>query len=119
MRILLVGANGQVGHELRRSLAPLGHLPLQAPLGRFTGLQVAAWQTPDVLSTVGMLENQHSTLLIPNQCHHPHQKAGVGQLNVGTSAALREKTRRRTRPSSTVAMRRRPSKTPTWCESRK
>ena len=26
MKILLLGANGQVGHELRRSLAPLGEI---------------------------------------------------------------------------------------------
>lgn len=34
MRVLLVGGNGQVGHELRRSLAPLGELVVTTRDGR-------------------------------------------------------------------------------------
>lgn len=35
MRILLFGANGQVGHELRRSLAPLGEVVATTRSGAF------------------------------------------------------------------------------------
>jgi dTDP-4-dehydrorhamnose reductase len=37
MRILLVGANGQVGHELRRSLAPLGEVIATTRTGLLEG----------------------------------------------------------------------------------
>ncbi len=37
MRILLVGGNGQVGHELRRSLAPLGEVVVTTRSGELDG----------------------------------------------------------------------------------
>lgn len=37
MRILLVGGNGQVGHELRRSLAPLGEIVVTTRTGELEG----------------------------------------------------------------------------------
>src|SRR3546814_374429 len=36
MKILLLGGNGQVGHELRRSLAPLGDVVVTTRDGRLT-----------------------------------------------------------------------------------
>lgn len=40
MRILLLGANGQVGHELRRSLAPLGEIIATTRNGTLDGMDV-------------------------------------------------------------------------------
>jgi dTDP-4-dehydrorhamnose reductase len=55
MRILLLGGNGQVGHELRRSLAPLGELVVSTRDGRLgdggscESLDLAAPQAIDAL----------------------------------------------------------------------
>lgn len=49
MRILLIGANGQVGHELRRSLAPLGDVIATTRSGRLDG--DIACETLDLAST--------------------------------------------------------------------
>lgn len=49
MRLLLLGANGQVGHELRRSLAPLGELVCTTRSGALEGgapCQVADFEQP-------------------------------------------------------------------------
>jgi dTDP-4-dehydrorhamnose reductase len=53
MKILLLGANGQVGHELRRSLAPLGEIVAttrsgELPDGR--AAEVADFDQPDTLA---------------------------------------------------------------------
>jgi dTDP-4-dehydrorhamnose reductase len=52
MKILLFGANGQVGHELRRSLAPLGELVVTTRSGMFDDgkpCEVADFDAPDAL----------------------------------------------------------------------
>lgn len=52
MRILLFGANGQVGHELRRSLAPLGELACTTRSGKLpdgAGCEVADFDAPATL----------------------------------------------------------------------
>src|SRR5690606_7183465 len=52
MRMLLLGANGQVGHELRRALAPLGEVVCTARGGRQEGgaCEVADFDKPDTLA---------------------------------------------------------------------
>ena len=47
MRILLTGANGQLGHELRASLAPLGHLVCATREGRLA-VDGSACETADL-----------------------------------------------------------------------
>lgn len=50
MRLLLLGGNGQVGHELRRSLAPLGELVVTTRSGALPGgavCEVADLQHPE------------------------------------------------------------------------
>lgn len=52
MRILLFGANGQVGHELRRSLAPLGEIIATTRSGRFDdgdACEIADFEVPEAL----------------------------------------------------------------------
>lgn len=52
MRILLLGANGQVGTELRRSLAPLGEVVAATRDGKLadgTGCEVADFDRPETL----------------------------------------------------------------------
>ncbi|MDR6840018.1 dTDP-4-dehydrorhamnose reductase [Pseudoxanthomonas sacheonensis] len=51
MRILLLGANGQVGHELRRSLAPLGEIVATTRSGVLDGnaCELADFDVPDSL----------------------------------------------------------------------
>ena len=52
MRILLLGANGQVGTELRRSLAPLGEVVAATRVGKLadgTGCEVADFDRPETL----------------------------------------------------------------------
>jgi dTDP-4-dehydrorhamnose reductase len=52
MKILLFGANGQVGHELRRSLAPLGEVVATTRSGMFghgAPCETADFDTPDAL----------------------------------------------------------------------
>lgn len=52
MRVLLLGANGQVGTELRRSLAPLGELIVATRNGQLsdgTSCEVADFDQPDSL----------------------------------------------------------------------
>ena len=52
MKILLFGANGQVGHELRRSLAPLGDVVATTRSGRFedgSACEIADFDVPDAL----------------------------------------------------------------------
>ena len=54
MRILLVGGNGQVGHELRRSLAPLGEVIVTTRSGELDGGPALACDLmqPGTLATV-------------------------------------------------------------------
>lgn len=52
MKILLFGANGQVGHELRRSLAPLGELVVTTRTGALddgSPCEIADFDAPDAL----------------------------------------------------------------------
>ncbi len=52
MKILLFGANGQVGHELRRSLAPLGEIVATTRSGKLDDearCEVADFDVPDAL----------------------------------------------------------------------
>jgi dTDP-4-dehydrorhamnose reductase len=51
MKILLLGANGQVGHELRRSLAPLGEIIATTRSGILDGseCELADFDAPDSL----------------------------------------------------------------------
>jgi len=52
VKILLLGANGQVGHELRRSLAPLGDVVATTRSGRFedgSACEIADFDVPDAL----------------------------------------------------------------------
>jgi dTDP-4-dehydrorhamnose reductase len=55
MKILLLGANGQVGHELRRALAPLGELVCTTRDGRLadgSACETADFGTPDSLAAL-------------------------------------------------------------------
>jgi dTDP-4-dehydrorhamnose reductase len=55
MRILLLGANGQVGHELRRALAPLGALVCTTRSGRLDdgeACEVAEFDRPGALKAL-------------------------------------------------------------------
>jgi len=55
MRILLLGANGQVGHELRRALAPLGALVCTTRSGRLDdgeACEVADFDRPGALKAL-------------------------------------------------------------------
>lgn len=55
MKILLLGANGQVGHELRRSLAPLGDMVMTTRSGMLDDgvrCEVADFDVPDALSAL-------------------------------------------------------------------
>lgn len=55
MKILLLGANGQVGHELRRSLQPLGELACTTRSGRLADGSVCEavdFDRPEELSTL-------------------------------------------------------------------
>ncbi|HEY5972583.1 MAG TPA: dTDP-4-dehydrorhamnose reductase [Pseudoxanthomonas sp.] len=55
MKILLLGANGQVGHELRRSLAPFGEIIATTRSGVLEGgvaCEVADFDQPDSLSAL-------------------------------------------------------------------
>jgi dTDP-4-dehydrorhamnose reductase len=57
MKILLLGANGQVGHELRRSLAPLGEVVATTRSGELPdgqACEVADFDQPDTLA--GLVE---------------------------------------------------------------
>jgi len=51
MKILLLGANGQVGHELRRSLAPLGEIIATTRNGALDGVasEIADFDKPESL----------------------------------------------------------------------
>ncbi|KAF1709298.1 dTDP-4-dehydrorhamnose reductase [Pseudoxanthomonas kalamensis DSM 18571] len=53
MKFLLLGANGQVGHELRRSLAPLGEVICTTRSGRLpdgAACEIADFDRPDTLA---------------------------------------------------------------------
>lgn len=54
MKILLLGANGQVGHELRRSLAPLGEVVPTTRSGVLDGdgVEVADFDKPESLTAL-------------------------------------------------------------------
>lgn len=55
MRVLLFGGNGQVGTELRRSLAPLGEMVVATRNGRLqdgTACEVADFDQPEMLATL-------------------------------------------------------------------
>ena len=55
MRILLLGANGQVGHELRRALAPLGDVVCTTRNGRVEGggaCEAADFERPEALGAL-------------------------------------------------------------------
>lgn len=54
MRILLLGANGQVGHELRRTLAPLGEVVPTTRTGVLegAGVEVADFDKPESLAAL-------------------------------------------------------------------
>ncbi len=53
MKVLLLGANGQVGHELRRSLAPLGEVIAATRHGNATrSMPMADFDRPDTLATL-------------------------------------------------------------------
>lgn len=54
MKILLLGANGQVGGELRRSLAPLGDVVLATRAGEIDGMacELADFDQPDSLPSL-------------------------------------------------------------------
>ena len=54
MKILLLGANGQVGHELARSLRPLGNIVATTRSGMLNGetCEIADFDQPDSLSSL-------------------------------------------------------------------
>lgn len=64
MKILLLGANGQVGGELRRSLAPLGQLVLATRAGEIDGMacERADFDQPDSLS--GLVERVSPDIVV-------------------------------------------------------
>lgn len=65
MRILLFGANGQVGHELRRSLAPHGEVVATTRSGRLddgSACEIADFDRPDSLPA--LIERIAPTLVV-------------------------------------------------------
>ncbi|NLC60109.1 MAG: dTDP-4-dehydrorhamnose reductase [Gammaproteobacteria bacterium] len=66
MRILLTGANGQVGHELRRSLAPFGEMVCATRDGRLgpdgTGCETADLNRPGELA--GLLQHVRPDVVV-------------------------------------------------------
>jgi dTDP-4-dehydrorhamnose reductase len=64
MKILLLGANGQVGGELRRSLAPLGDIVLATRAGLLDGVacERADFDQPDSLS--GLVERVSPDIVV-------------------------------------------------------
>lgn len=64
MKILLLGANGQVGGELRRSLAPLGDIVLATRAGVLDGVacEVADFDQPDALP--GLVERVSPDIVV-------------------------------------------------------
>jgi len=65
MRFLLLGANGQVGHELRRSLAPLGEVVATTRFGTLpdgTACETADFDQPGSLA--GLVERLAPTVVV-------------------------------------------------------
>jgi len=65
MRILLLGANGQVGHELSRALAPLGELVIATRKGELAdGSRCLAADLADAASLVHALDTARANLIV-------------------------------------------------------
>jgi len=65
MTVLLLGANGQVGHELRRALAPLGHIVCTTRSGRLEDgscCETADFDQPEGLAV--LLDRMAPTLVV-------------------------------------------------------
>lgn len=64
MKILLLGANGQVGHELMRSLRPLGDIVATTRSGRLDGedCEIADFDRPDSLP--GLIERVSPDIVV-------------------------------------------------------
>ena len=68
MTILLLGANGQVGHELRRSLAPLGNIVATTRSGELPDggrCEIADFDRPDTLAEL-VQRNQEDMMKVRN-----------------------------------------------------
>lgn len=65
MKILLLGANGQVGHELRRSLASLGDIVAATRNGELAdGSRCIAVDLADAASLASALDRAHATIIV-------------------------------------------------------
>ena len=85
MRILLLGANGQVGHELGRSLAPLGEIIATTRSGRLedgTPCETADLDQPDSLE--GLVER-----ITPDWVVNAAAHTAVDRAESDSDAALR------------------------------
>lgn len=70
MRILLLGANGQVGHELRRSLAPLGELAMTTRTGELPdGERCEALDLYDEAGLMPLLERVAPDVVVNAAAH--------------------------------------------------
>lgn len=56
MKLLLLGANGQVGHELRRALAPLGTVTCATRAGRLDGAECETTDLADAAALEALVE---------------------------------------------------------------
>jgi dTDP-4-dehydrorhamnose reductase len=65
MKILVLGANGQLGHELRRSLAPLGDIVAATRNGELAdGSRCLAADLADAASLASVLDQVHATIVV-------------------------------------------------------
>lgn len=87
MKILLLGANGQVGFELQRSLAPLGEIVAATRSGRLPGGAACATAALDDAAALQALLDRVAPALIVNAAAHTavdraeDEEALAGRIN--------------------------------------
>lgn len=94
MRILLFGANGQVGHELRRSLAPLGELVCTTRSGKLPDgarCEIADFEQP--ASLPGLIERMAPDVVVNAAAYTAVDRAeddrdAAFRANAGAPAAI-------------------------------
>lgn len=75
MRILLIGGNGQVGHELRRSLAPLGEVVTTIRNGELDGGAGLACDLMQPGSIAGIVQEARPDVVVNAAAHTAVDKA--------------------------------------------
>lgn len=94
MRILLLGANGQVGHELRRTLAPLGDVVCTTRSGRLDNGQSCETADLDVPESLPELVDRIAPDMVVNAAAYTAvdraetERDAAFRANAGAPAAL-------------------------------